>query len=151
MLSSHPAALTRSHSDLLRSADIDIVTNQQFYEVIRSSGSLQSVRLASGRITTADLIVSAIGAMPNIELFRDAGISIHKGIVVQEILQTNVADVYAAGDVVEYPDLITNNSSVSGSWAPIPDQKTHPARKTERACPPGPARPLNINDQTSEA
>jgi len=104
-------------SDLLRRADINLVTNQQYYEIIRTSGSIQSVRLASGRIIDADVIVSAIGTTPNIEAFRDSGITIHKGIVIQESLQTSVPDVYAAGDVVEYRDLVSNSYSVSGSWA----------------------------------
>jgi NAD(P)H-nitrite reductase large subunit len=104
-------------SGILRQADIDLVTNQQFYEIMRASNTIQSVRLASGRIISANLVVAAIGTAPNVEPFRNSGITIHKGIVVQETLQTNVPDVYAAGDVVEYRDLITNSSSVSGSWA----------------------------------
>ena len=104
-------------SDLLKRADIDIVTNQQYYEITRVSGEVRSVRLVSGRIIDADVIVAAVGTTPNIEAFRDSGITIHKGIVIQESLQTSVPDVYAAGDVVEYRDLVSNSYSVSGSWA----------------------------------
>lgn len=104
-------------SDLLRRAGIDIVTNQRYYEIIRISGAVRSVKLASGRIMDAEVIVTAVGTTPNTEPFRDSGIRIHKGIVIQEFLQTSAPDVYAAGDVVEYRDLVSNRYCVSASWA----------------------------------
>jgi NAD(P)H-nitrite reductase large subunit len=57
----------------------------------------------------------------------DPGITIHKGIVIQESLQTSVPDVYAAGDVVEYRDLVSNSYSVSGSWANAEEMGTLPS------------------------
>lgn len=104
-------------SDLVRRADIDIVTHQRYYEIIRVSGAVRSVRLASGRIVDADVIVAATGTTPNIEAFKDSGIDIHNGIVIQDTLQTSVADIYAAGDVVEYRDIVSNRYSTSASWA----------------------------------
>jgi NADPH-dependent 2,4-dienoyl-CoA reductase/sulfur reductase-like enzyme len=47
----------------------------------------------------ADLFVAGIGATPNVEIGEMAGCSIDDGIVVDGQGQTNVADIYAAGDV----------------------------------------------------
>jgi NAD(P)H-nitrite reductase large subunit len=102
--------------DLLKRFDVEIVTNQSDYEIIRTGGAVRSVRLASGRIIDADLIVVAVGTKPNTEPFRDAGVRVNKGIVVQETLQTSVPDVYAAGDVVECRDTVTGALAVSALW-----------------------------------
>ncbi len=104
-------------ADLLRRADIDIALNQQDYEINRVGVTIRSVRLASGRIIDADLIVVAVGTKPCAEAFRNAGIRINRGILIDDSLQTTVPDVYAAGDVVEYIDILTKAYAVSGMWA----------------------------------
>jgi NAD(P)H-nitrite reductase large subunit len=103
--------------DLLKHFDVEIVTNQSDYEIMRAGGAVQSVRLASGRIIDADMIVVAVGTRPNTEAFRDAGVRVNKGIIVCETLQTNIPDVYAAGDVVECRDAVTGALAVSTLWA----------------------------------
>jgi ABC-type microcin C transport system duplicated ATPase subunit YejF len=43
---------------------------------------------------------------PNIELARKAGISVNKGIIVNNKMQTNLPDIYAAGDCAEYNGMV---------------------------------------------
>jgi len=50
--------------------------------------------------------LSATGLLPNIELARQAGISVNKGIAVDHYLATNVADVYALGDCIEIDGML---------------------------------------------
>lgn len=102
--------------NLLKRFDIEIVTNQSDYEILRSGGAVRSVRLASGRIIDADMIVVAVGTRTNTEPFRDSGVRVNRGIMVQETLQTNLSDVYAAGDVVEYRDTASGLLAVSALW-----------------------------------
>jgi 3-phenylpropionate/trans-cinnamate dioxygenase ferredoxin reductase subunit len=61
------------------------------------------VQLEDGRTIAADLIVVGIGAIPNVELARDAGLAIDNGIAVDEHLQTSVPDIFAAGDCCSFP------------------------------------------------
>ncbi len=103
-------------SDLIKAAGINIILNDSIAEIIRSSGAVKSVRLSSGAALEADIIVIGVGTRPNVEAFRDSGIRINKGILINELLQTSVADIYAAGDVVEYEDLISGVPSVSALW-----------------------------------
>ncbi|MEQ6888125.1 FAD-dependent oxidoreductase [Halomonas sp. CS7] len=49
----------------------------------------------------ADLVISAVGLAPNVELARAAGIDCGRGIRVDEALATSLPDVYALGDAVE--------------------------------------------------
>jgi len=61
------------------------------------------VLLEDGRTITTDLIVVGIGAIPNVELARDAGLAIDNGIAVDEHLQTSAPDIFAAGDCCSFP------------------------------------------------
>ena len=57
--------------------------------------------LANGTTLEADLVLSAIGLRPRVDLARDAGLTINRGIVTNALLQTSAADVYALGDCAE--------------------------------------------------
>ena len=56
-----------------------------------------------GRTIAADLIVVGIGAVPNVELARDAGLVIDNGIAVDAHLRTSDPDIFAAGDCCSFP------------------------------------------------
>ncbi|URK89091.1 FAD-dependent oxidoreductase (plasmid) [Rhizobium sp. RCAM05350] len=62
-----------------------------------------SILLEDGRTIVADLIVVGIGAVPNVELARDAGLAIDNGIAVDQHLRTSATDIYAAGDCCSFP------------------------------------------------
>jgi 3-phenylpropionate/trans-cinnamate dioxygenase ferredoxin reductase subunit len=47
----------------------------------------------------ADAVIVGIGAVPNVELAQQAGLSCDNGILVDETLRTEDPDVYAVGDV----------------------------------------------------
>jgi len=64
------------------------------------------VSLATGRDLAADLVIAAIGVYPNVELFAQSELQLGDGILVNEWLETNLPNVYAAGDVACYPDLL---------------------------------------------
>jgi nitrite reductase (NADH) large subunit len=63
---------------------------------------VEGVRLADGRAIEADLLVVAVGVRPNADLARCAGIDVNRGIVVDDCLQTSIADVHAIGECAEH-------------------------------------------------
>lgn len=50
-----------------------------------------------------DVVIVGIGIEPNVELARTAGLDVRSGVVVDEMLRTSNPDIYAAGDVAEFP------------------------------------------------
>lgn len=79
---------------------------------IEREGAALRVLLADGSTVAADLVVSATGVRPNIELVADTGIETDHGILVDRHLRTNDADVHAAGDVAQGMDFSTGEYSV---------------------------------------
>ncbi len=63
-----------------------------------------------------DFLVLATGMQPDLSLLNGAGIMSERGIIVNERMATNVADVYAAGDVTQYHNWIDGRAEVHAHW-----------------------------------
>ena len=64
--------------------------------------SVKGIELTDGRRIDADAVIFAAGIRPNIALAKDAGISVNRGIVVDDHLQTGLADIFALGECAEH-------------------------------------------------
>ncbi len=60
----------------------------------------------------ADLVISATGVAPNIGFLEGSGIKTDLGILVDKYLDSSNPDIYAAGDVAQPPDLLTDTKTV---------------------------------------
>ncbi|MFX1294722.1 MAG: NAD(P)/FAD-dependent oxidoreductase, partial [Promethearchaeota archaeon] len=85
---------------ILGDFNIKVVLNADTKEIIKEKELI--VKLADGREYKADIIIMAIGVKPNIDLAKKSGIKVKRGILVNEYMQTNIDDIYAAGDCAEY-------------------------------------------------
>lgn len=72
--------------------------------------------LNNGSELCADLVVVAKGVKPNIGFLQGTGIQVNIGIVVDEFMRTSVEDIYAAGDVAEARDPISNQLQLNLTW-----------------------------------
>jgi nitrite reductase (NADH) large subunit len=59
-----------------------------------------------GRVVDGELVLISTGIRSQVELAREAGLAVNRGVVVDEQLRTNAADVYAAGDVAEFEGVV---------------------------------------------
>ena len=60
-----------------------------------------SVALDDGTLLESELVLSAIGLRPRVDLAHSAGLTIGRGISTNALLETSAADVYALGDCAE--------------------------------------------------
>jgi NAD(P)H-nitrite reductase large subunit len=96
--------------------------NAEVIEVMGKNRRVKSVRLRDGQTMKCDLLAYAIGIHPRLELAKDAGLAIDRGILVNERLQTSDEDVYAAGDVAQVHDPKTGRSILDSLWNPARQQ-----------------------------
>lgn len=70
-------------------------------EHITREGDGFKLTLSNGEVVSTDVVLSAIGLQANIALAQATGIATHRGIVVDQNLQSNHSDIYALGDCAE--------------------------------------------------
>lgn len=68
--------------------------------------------LTNGEKVPFDVVVLAVGVRPNVELAKEAGCAVGRGIVVDENSKTTVANIYAAGDCTETVNAATGKTQV---------------------------------------
>ncbi|WP_448091338.1 NAD(P)/FAD-dependent oxidoreductase [Pseudomonas azerbaijanoccidentalis] len=61
--------------------------------------------LSDGQVIACDVVVSAIGLRPRIDLAAAAGLQINRGVMVDRHLKTSHANIYALGDCAEVDGL----------------------------------------------
>lgn len=85
----------------LKELGINILYNDEVrdYDI---EGSLKSIRLRSGRVLECSQLVFAIGTKPNVEIAKEAGLRVGRGVVVNDFLQTSDSSVYALGEIAEH-------------------------------------------------
>ena len=95
--------------------DVDLRLGTSADAVRRSADDRLVVDLSDGTSLETDVLVMAVGARPNVDLARAAGIEIgpRGGIAVDTHMRTSAPDILAAGDAVETPHLLTGEPTLS--------------------------------------
>lgn len=83
---------------------------------LAGDGHVRGVVLEDGRVLDADLVVTAVGIRPNIELARKAGLHCDRGILVDDTMQTFDPRIWAIGECVQH------RNATFGLVAPLWDQ-----------------------------
>ncbi|BCL75425.1 nitrite reductase large subunit [Jeongeupia sp. HS-3] len=71
-------------------------------ELVGENGHVAGVRLDTGEVIPADLVVMAVGIVPNADLASEAGLETAQGIVVDDRLATSDEHIYAVGECVNH-------------------------------------------------
>ncbi|MGC5325782.1 nitrite reductase large subunit NirB [Brevibacillus sp. SYSU BS000544] len=75
---------------------------QKNTELIEGRKRVTGVRFKDGTAIAADLVVMAVGILPNTRLAKASGIDVNRGIVVNDFMETSVPHVYAVGECAEH-------------------------------------------------
>ena len=100
-----PPGMPAYVNDLFREQGVEVL-NGESVTGIETDGNRAVVVTGSGRRLAADRVVAGIGIIPAVELAKDAGLDVENGVVVDEHLRTSRPEIFAAGDMANYPDSI---------------------------------------------
>lgn len=80
---------------------------------VLGDNQVTGVRLKDGTELPCDLLIVAIGVVPNLEVLgTDSSVAVNRGILVNRQVETSIAGVYAAGDVAEGLELLSAEQRV---------------------------------------
>ncbi len=80
-------------------------------------GRVRAVLTEEGEEIPCQFVGLTPGVSPNIDLVRDSAIETNRGVLVNDFLETNIPDVYAAGDCVEFrPDTPEGRGRFEQLW-----------------------------------
>ena len=82
------------------------VLNGEEVAAVKANGKSVSVQTKKGKKVAVDHVVAGVGIQPNVELAQQAGLAVDNGIIVGEDLQSSHADIYAAGDVANFSNIL---------------------------------------------
>jgi 3-phenylpropionate/trans-cinnamate dioxygenase ferredoxin reductase component len=87
--------------EIHRAAGIELVAQD---EVVGFEGSTEVKRVVTkkGRRIDCDIVIAAVGIEPNVEIVKGSGVATRNGILVDSTCRTNVAGIFAAGDVANH-------------------------------------------------
>ncbi len=100
----------------IKAQGIDLRLSSELQEILSDeNGRAKSVITKTGAEFPAQFVALTVGVSPNIDVVKNSNIATKRGVLVNEFLETNIPDVYAAGDCAElqFPD---GTSKVEQLW-----------------------------------
>ncbi|TAL50723.1 hypothetical protein EPN81_01950 [Patescibacteria group bacterium] len=94
--------------------NVDLHPNS-ILERLEGDKELEGFVTSTGRYA-ATILGIGIGIEPDFSWIREAGVEVGTGVKANEFLETNIPDVYTAGDIAEFDDPITGRQLQIGNW-----------------------------------
>lgn len=82
-----------------------------------NDGHVSGVRTNAGEVLPADIVIIAVGVVPDTSLAETAGLSLDNGVLVDSALRSSAPDILAAGDVANALHPFTGEHHRSEHWA----------------------------------
>ena len=114
VLSDSEAQLIDQH---IREHGVDLQLNTELEEIVDDgSGKVGAVRTSSGDLIPCQYVGITIGVVPNVQWLQNTPLHIDTGIVVDELLRTNIDDVYAIGDCAQLQHTAPHRRPIEPVW-----------------------------------
>lgn len=115
-----PKALDDHGAEILASrmkrVGLDLRVNTLTTRVERTDKAKYVLHFKDGDSLISDFIIVGTGVRPNIDFLEGTGIKIDTGIVVNELMETTLPGVYAAGDVAQVPSFAGGPPVIHALW-----------------------------------
>lgn len=95
--------------NIIEDCGIQVLTGKSVKKVL-GSDKVTGVLIEGEQELKCDMVIYSTGTRPNIDLIKDTEIKANRGILINDRMETNIKDIYAAGDIAEY------SNQVIGLW-----------------------------------
>ncbi len=95
---------------------VRVITEDEVEQFTAHAGRVNAVVTKSGVTLPCSLVGVAVGVRPRLELAKEAGIAIERGILVDARMGTSAPGIYAAGDVAQAHDRLWGVPRLTTSW-----------------------------------
>jgi NAD(P)H-nitrite reductase large subunit len=100
---------------LAQDAGVQLHYEESIEKLEQQNGQIK-VTGTKGFSAMADLVGVGLGLTMNIDIFAGTGLETNVGVLTNEFLETNKPDVWAAGDVAEFYDVVSQRHHRMGTW-----------------------------------
>jgi NADPH-dependent 2,4-dienoyl-CoA reductase/sulfur reductase-like enzyme len=102
-------------ANLHENNDVGIHTGAINQKILQKDGVFSGIQLNDERIIDAELLLVGIGVLPDLGVAEDAGLNTGDGIIVDGMMLSSVADIYAIGDVALLDGAMSRIESVDNA------------------------------------
>ncbi len=112
-----PAIDAELVSNHISAHGIDLIFNEELDRILPDeNGRVVKVISKNGREINCEFVGITAGVSPNISFLKDSSLKSNRGVLVNEFLQTNEANVYAAGDCAEFEKPVPGRAKIEQVW-----------------------------------
>ena len=112
---------------LAQDAGVHLHYEESIERLEAKNGQLKVVG-SKGFTADADLVGVGLGLTMNVDIFAGTALQTNVGVLTNEFLETNIPDVWAAGDVAEFYDVVSQRHHRMGTWDNSLNHGRHVAR-----------------------
>lgn len=100
----------------MKEMGVDIRVSTITEKIERTTNGSFILHIKGGETIAADFIIVGAGVRPNIDFLKDTDIKIEQGILVNDLMETSIPGIYAAGDVAQVLSVLSSKQEVHALW-----------------------------------
>ncbi|MFM9912409.1 MAG: NAD(P)/FAD-dependent oxidoreductase [Methylophilaceae bacterium] len=108
--------------DWVQSKGVRVYTDTKVTAIAQGANGKLLAKLGNGETLEVDLVISATGVRSNTAFLKDSGVQTDAGVLVNDQMQSNIPEIYAAGDVAQARDFSTGKMVVNAIQPNAADQ-----------------------------
>lgn len=102
--------------EAIKKSGSSIYCGQTIEEIYTENNSINSFKLSNGRKIPSDLLILAVGVLPDTGYLKNSGIKTDAGIITDSRMKTSIDNIYAAGDIVKSHDVLSGSDKNMAIW-----------------------------------
>ncbi|MEN8927667.1 MAG: FAD/NAD(P)-binding oxidoreductase [Flavobacteriales bacterium] len=102
---------------MIKDHHVDLRLEEELDEIIEGeNGRAAAIITKKGERIDCELVGLTAGVHPNVDFLKDTKLEIGRGIKVNKFLETNIPNVYAAGDCAEVQETVPGRRPIEAVW-----------------------------------